>query len=45
MQAKWSVKPKRRLVLALSVVLGGMLGIFAAFVVNLVQQQKVKVKD
>ena len=39
-QAKSPVQPRRMRVLALSVALGGMLGIFAAFVVNLVAQRK-----
>ena len=39
-EAKRPVKPRRMLVLALGVMLGGMLGIFAAFVVNFVGQQK-----
>lgn len=34
------VRPRRMRVLALSIVMGGMLGIFAAFVVNLIEQQK-----
>ena len=43
-QSKSPVKPRRMRVLALSVVLGGIIGVFAAFVVNLVQQQKAKSK-
>ena len=39
------VKPRRMLVLALGIVLGGMLGVFAAFVVNFVQEHKAKTKD
>jgi len=39
-QPKSPVKPRRMLVLALSAVLGGMLGVFTAFGVNLAQQQK-----
>jgi len=39
-ETKSPVKPKRMLVLALSLVMGGMLGIFSAFVVNLIEQQK-----
>lgn len=39
------VKPRRMHVFGLSVVFGGMLGIFVAFVVNLAQQQKAKTKD
>lgn len=44
-EAKRPVKPRRRLVLALSVVLGGMMGIFAAFVANYVEEQKRKNKE
>lgn len=39
------VKPSRILVLVLSVVLGGMTGVFAAFVINFVQKQKAKSKE
>lgn len=39
-QAKSPVKPKRRFVLALSVVFGAMIGVFVAFAVNFVEQQK-----
>jgi chain length determinant protein (polysaccharide antigen chain regulator) len=38
------VKPRRMLVLALGVVLGGCIGVFAAFAVNFVQEQKAKNK-
>ncbi len=41
-QSKSPVKPRRMHVFGLSVVLGWMLGIFVAFVINLVQQQKAK---
>ena len=44
-QAKKPVKPRRMRVLALSVVLGGIIGVFAVLVVNFVQQQKLKTKD
>ena len=44
-EAKRPVKPRRMLVLALGVVLGGMIGVFAAFVVNFVQEQKAKTKE
>ena len=44
-EAKKPVKPRRMRVLVLSVVMGGMLGIFAAFVVNSVQESKSKIKD
>ena len=44
-EAKQPVKPRRMLVLALSLVLGGMIGVFAAFAINLVQEQKVKNKN
>lgn len=43
-QTKNSVKPNRMRVLALSLVLGGVLGFIAAFVVNFVQQQKIDYK-
>ena len=39
-QAKRPVKPRRTRVLALSIVLGVITGIFAAFLVNLVQEKK-----
>lgn len=39
-QAKSPVKPRWRFVLALSVVFGAMIGVFAAFAVNFVAQQK-----
>lgn len=39
-QSKSPVKPRRMLVLALSVVLGAMIGMFAAFAVNVVERQK-----
>lgn len=39
-QSKIPVKPRRMFVLALTAVLGGIIGIFVAFVINLVQQQK-----
>jgi len=41
-QAKNPVEPVRMRVLAWGILLGGMIGVFAAFVVNSVQQQKVK---
>jgi chain length determinant protein (polysaccharide antigen chain regulator) len=44
-EAKRPVKPRRMLVLALGVVLGGMIGVFAAFVVNFGQEQKAKTKE
>lgn len=44
-QNKTPVKPRRMRVLAMSVVLGGSIGILVAFVVNFVQQQKAKIKD
>jgi chain length determinant protein (polysaccharide antigen chain regulator) len=43
-QAKSPVKPRRMLVLALSVVFGAMIGVFVAFAVNFVQEQKAKSK-
>jgi len=39
-QPKLPVKPMRMRVLALGILLGGIVGVFAAFMVNLVQQQK-----
>mgnify|MGYP001187673344 CR=1 FL=1 len=39
-QSQNPVKPRRRVVLVLSVVLGGIIGVFAAFVVNVIEQQK-----
>jgi chain length determinant protein (polysaccharide antigen chain regulator) len=39
MSPDFPVKPKKRMVLALSLVLGGMLGIFAAFFINFLEQQ------
>lgn len=39
-QDKKPVKPRRRFVLALSVVFGAMIGVFVAFAVNFVEQQK-----
>lgn len=44
-QSNNPVKPRRVRVLALSVVMGGIMGFIAAFVVNFVQQQKLKTKD
>ena len=39
------VQPKRGLVLILSVVFGVTIGVFVAFMVNFVQQQKAKIKE
>ncbi|MBU4118733.1 MAG: hypothetical protein KJ555_08230 [Proteobacteria bacterium] len=39
-QSKIPVSPRRMRVLALSVMLGGIMGVFAAFVVNVIEQQK-----
>lgn len=44
-ETKRPVKPRWMLVLALSVVLGTMLGVFAAFAVNLVEEQKAKTEE
>lgn len=44
-QAKTPVKPRRMRVLTMSLVLGSIIGILVAFVVNFVQQQKAKIKD
>ncbi|HAJ27841.1 MAG TPA: hypothetical protein DCG53_11475, partial [Syntrophus sp. (in: bacteria)] len=45
LETKRPVKPRRILVLALGVVLGGMIGVFAVFAINLVQKQKAKTKE
>jgi len=44
-EAKMPMKPRRMYALALSAVLGGIMGVFAAFVVNSVQASKAKIKD